>query len=102
MCKTFYSHSVFLHPGVFTKCQLRLTKIFRVGRLFTENNETESVIAIMIILIDLCNRNKQTNCNLLLSKGFTSEKREETLWYYSVERKKSHTKQSKPDFAVPG
>ena len=79
MCKTFHSHSAFLHPGVLTKCQLRLTKIFRVGRLFTENNGTESVIAKMVILIDSCNRNKQTNCNFLLSKGFTSEKGEETL-----------------------
>ena len=89
-------------PRCIDQVPAQTDKNIRVGRLFTENNGTESVIAIMIILIDLCSRNKQTNCNLLLSKGFTSEKREETLWHYSVERKKSHTKQSKPDFAVPG
>ena len=39
-------------------------------------------IAIMIILIDSCNGNKQTNCNLLFSKDFIFEKREQALWYY--------------------
>ena len=58
-------------------------------------------IAIIIILIDSCNGNKQTNCNLLFSKKISYLRIESKHLGIIVERNKSHTKQSKSDFAVP-
>ena len=65
-----------------------------------ENRWNRIYIGIMIILIDSCNGNKQTNCNLLFSKDFIFEKSKH--FGNIVERKEiTRTKQSNPDFVVP-